>query len=386
MSGALVAPGDYAIAMLTDPFATPLEPAWRHILETLAREQGWPFGSNDRLAAGVAALSEAYNQDHAAPSRLTIEMQAARLGFFFPRDVPKGAAAVRELASLLSPHDGRVLRILDLGAGLGASTIGAARFVRAAGHIWPVESLAVDRDEIALRLAVRLAASVEGLALTSWTGELRSAPVRPPYDLILLGQVLCELDGAGTESDRAERHAQLLRSLLELLSPRGALVIIEPALRGPTRHLHRVRDRLATTGVTIYSPCLHAGGCPMLRREQDWCHEQLAVDLPDWLVPVARAAGLRSEGLTFAQLVLRRDGLTRRGALRVVSAPLRTKGRLDAWLCGEFSSGPDRRKVGRLDRHASDKNRVWDDVSRGELVVIEPLTERIDAETRIHRT
>ena len=29
----------------------------------------------------------------------------------------------------------------------------------------------------------------------------------------------------------------------------------------------------------------------MLAREGDWCHEDLPVDLPPWLVPVARADG-----------------------------------------------------------------------------------------------
>ena len=67
------------------------------------------------------------------------------------------------------------------------------------------------------------------------------------------------------------------------------------------------------------------------------------------------------EGLTFAYLVLRRDGRRRAGRFRVVSTPLVSKGRRDLWLCGTFADGADRRKVGRLDRHASPHNAAWSD-------------------------
>src|SRR5580700_2681488 len=93
-----------------------------------------------------------------------------------------------------------------------------------------------------------------------------------------------------------------------------------------TRHSHRVRDAVLSTPatappssrspVTVFAPCLHAAPCPALARDSDWCHEDLDVDLPGWLVPVAKAAGLRHEGLTFSYLVLRgAEGRGERGGL-----------------------------------------------------------------------
>jgi ribosomal protein RSM22 (predicted rRNA methylase) len=365
--------------MRPHPLVRPLEPEWQARLDALARARGWPESADPRLATGVIALSAAYNRDGRAPARLDATLQAARLGFFFARDVTKGAAGLRELLDhgAIGIPEGRPLRILDLGAGLGATTIGAARAIRAAGHDGPIEAMLVDREPTGLDLAAKLAEGVPGLTVTTRVGDAREADGR--FDLVLLGQVLCELDPE--RPDRDAIHAAWIADLLDRrLTEEGSLVIVEPALRDGTRHLHRVRDRLAAR---VYAPCLHAGACPMLAREADWCHEHVDVGLPEWLVPVARAAGLRWEGLTFAYLVLRRDGRRRPGRLRVVSEPLVSKGRSDRWVCGELPEGPGRMRLGRLDRHASDANAAWDALSRGDIVDVDPLEPRIGPATRV---
>jgi hypothetical protein len=118
----------------------------------------------------------------------------------------------------------------------------------------------------------------------------------------------------------------------------------------------------------------------------------MAIDLPEWLIPVARAAGLRFEGLTFSYLVLRRggptlaDALSARpgsGRLRVVSGVMRTKGKSEVFLCGGFSGGcadghlvVARKCVSRLLRHEGAQSegsaRRWTDLERGDLVVVDP--------------
>jgi hypothetical protein len=123
-------------------------------------------------------------------------------------------------------------------------------------------------------------------------------------------------------------------------------------------------------------------------RDTDWCHEDLDVDLPEWLAPVARAAGLRHEGLTFAYLVLRRDG--RRLAdgailpstatrLRVVSGAMPSKGKREAFLCGELEHEGERVagrvRAMRLDRDATSTNAPWDTVRRGDVLTIDPAPE-----------
>jgi hypothetical protein len=400
----------------------PLEADWREALDATARRRGWPTSQDvAKLGANVAELSAAYNDPARARAGMR-EAGAARLGWAFPRDVPKGAAAVRELVALGCVRldcEREPLRILDLGAGLGATTWGVLRALTAAGGRGFVDATWVDSDRAALELGVELArarhsepmslrvqAHGEGLA---WSDRVRETM---RFDLVLVGQLLSELDLELPDPERVQKHAAMLARWIEHhLEEHGSLVVIEPALRDRTRHLHRVRDSLLrlsdrTDGVghlshvTVFAPCLHAAPCPALARETDWCHEDLPVDVPSWLVPVAQAAGLRREGLTFSYLVVRRDGARlvdalptgqRRARLRVVSGAMPSKGKHEAFVCGELESGgalvPARARVMRLDRDARAPNAPWADAARGELLVVSPPPKlerpRIDSATII---
>jgi hypothetical protein len=368
----------------------PLEDDWREALDAIARSRGWPTSRDvARLGARVAELSAAYNDPARARAALR-DAGAARLGFSFVRDVPKSAAAVRELVATGTLRLDGQLRVLDLGAGLGATTWGLVRALEAAGQHGTVEATWVDADARALEV---------GESLVRARGDSRKGAVDlrvrtvarpvgplddlPRFDVVLAGQVLSELDVGAPDASRVEAHAALLAGWLERrVDDHGALVVVEPALRDRTRHLHRVRDALVTrAGVTLFAPCLHAASCPALAREGDWCHEDLPVDLPAWLAPVARAAGLRYEGLTFSYIVLRKDAARLVDALpappgaarlRVVSGPMPSKGKLEAFVCGDLGAGPARVRAMRLDRDETEANAAWDHAARGDLLVVTP--------------
>jgi hypothetical protein len=389
--------------MLGRELVRPLEEDWRETLDALARSRGWPTSHEvARLAASVAALSAAYNDPARARAALK-DAGPARLGFSFPRDVPKGAAAVRELVATGALHGAPALRVLDIGAGLGATTWGVVRALEAAGASGTVEATWVDADARALEVASALVQARQGsraekspegkgtVALRVATMALAAGELDdlPRFDLVLAGQVLSELDVGAPDATRVARHAALVSAWLERrVESHGSLVVIEPALRDRSRHLHRVRDAVVASGATVFAPCLHHAPCPALERETDWCHEDVPVDLPAWLVPVARAAGLRREGLTFSYLVLRKDGVRPGCAvplapsatrLRVVSGAIASKGKIEAFLCGELESA-GRRVVGRartmrLDRDASPANAAWDRLGRGDVLTIDPAPE-----------
>lgn len=356
-----------------------------------------------RLSAQVAELSARYN---AAPSDggpvAPRALAAARLLFSFPRDVPKSAAAVRELigTGLLTLRADRPLRVLDLGAGLGATTFGVARALAAAGQEGALDATLVDEDEGALELASDIAREL-------FRGPSRPVrvDVRPRVepvgadprigrqDLIVVGQALSELHRHLGPEERAMLHADWLEGLARHhLTPHGSLVVVEPALRERSRHLHRVRDALVARSLTLFAPCLHAAPCPALAHELDWCHEDLPVVLPKRLVPVARGAGLRWEGLTFSYLVVRTDGQTLRAALgsepalRAVSSLLRSKGKSEAYLCGDLAAGPGRALVRRLDRDGEGVDDGWQALARGSLVRVAPAPAangRLGGECRV---
>lgn len=376
----------------------PLSDDFRAVLDEVLRARGsGPVSDTAKMGPKVAEVSRLYNAGLAGSlQRAPIE---GRIAFSFARDVPKGAAAVRELvqAGLLGDDAevARPLRIVDLGAGLGAMTWGIARAVCPR----PVEALLVDDDAEALEVASAIArtAAKLGAGGASLVIETRRAPIAtgmklPAADVVVLGQVLSELDRDRSPEERVAAHAALLEDLLDrVVTSDGSLVVVEPALRDRSRHLHAVRDALVARGRTVFAPCLHAGPCPMLPAgETEWCHDDLDVDLPPWLVPLARAAGLRFQGLTFTHLVLRRDRETLRASsqadsgvadrlhLRVVSDLLVSKGKAEIFGC---TAGGDRVRLRRLDRDAPNPKKGegedrWVTLRRGDVVTLDLPDER----------
>ena len=361
----------------------PLESAWEGVLDEVlaARKDGSVRSSGDvaRLGPRIKELSRAYNAGEAEGRRTKLPIDA-RIAFSFPRDVPKGAAAVRELVASgwLAPRD-RPLRILDLGAGLGAMTWGVVRALEASGARTEVEALLVDEDPSILQAAeaiARAAAKLDApitLRVRTQTQSLASFVPKEQADVVFLGQVLSEMTPGADPVVRIEEHAGILRRLLETATVAdGALVVVEPALRDRTRHLHAVRDRLAAEGVTVFAPCLHAKACPILPDPVAWCHEDLAVDLPAWVVPLARAAGLRWQGLTFSYLVLRRDGKTMHVdapyRFRAISELLPSKGKTEVFACTEQGR---RDRVRRLERDEGKESGVlFETLRRGDVVAL----------------
>jgi ribosomal protein RSM22 (predicted rRNA methylase) len=291
--------------------------------------------------------------------------------------------------------------VLDVGAGLGATTWGVARALAAAGAKGSIEATWVDASARALDVAAEIVAARDGrdpvtVAARCIPQGVGKALPDGVFDLVLLGQTLSELDLELDAPARIARHATLLSSLLGRAETNGALVVIEPALRDRTRHLHAVRDAMlgSPSPPTLFAPCLHANACPALGVAGDWCHEDLDVDLPSWLVPIAQGAGLRWQGLTFSYLVLRRDSQTLESAaargpstVRVVSGMLRTKGKRELFLCGQLGAGAGRVRAMRLDRHANEANAAWDNLAKGDIVDVAPPLDperpRVLPETRV---
>jgi len=361
------------------------------------------LGARDRtgaaLAAAVAALSERYTTArHVLGAGEGAGELAARLRFFLPRDLAKVELALGELALAGALPARARWRVLDLGAGLGTTTLGAARFARRHGGVEALDVVAVDRDEAALGVLDALARATRDdgelarvavpVEVRTQVGDLEaavaasasasaSATAGPPFDLILVGLALNELWASAPHDDAIARRAALLVTLTDALAPDGSLVVIEPALRATARALQAVRDVLAARAEPphVFAPCLRAGPCPMLATERDWCHDDVPFALPPELETVAHDAGLRHEDLTSSHLTLRRDYRRLGDALaslpgtplRIVSERLESKGKVELFACGE----PGVVRLMLLDRHRGPDTRVLDEARRGTLCAIE---------------
>jgi SAM-dependent methyltransferase len=366
----------------SSPLAT-IDVRWLDLIDEVARAT---LGRDDlrgpALAVEVARVSRAYTRDRVVPGALaktprTSSARAARLRFFLPRDLGKVGiyglgGPLDDLYAAASLPSIRTWRVLDVGAGLGAASLGVAAFARASGAADALDVTAIDDDPRALAIFAHLAAAANAAASSSGPasgtvpltvplsvrtrtvdlGSSDTAETIPagPFDLIVAGFVLNELFLRASEAEALARRAALVRALCRRLALDGVLLILEPGLRETSRSLHALRD--AVLGVAPHAPagtvgpdeepaphvlypCTHARPCPMLFGDRDWCHDDLPVALPPPLAQVARAAGLRFEGLSFSALAFgRRPRVHVPGAFRVVSDVLRSKGKREAYVCG----------------------------------------------------
>jgi ribosomal protein RSM22 (predicted rRNA methylase) len=318
------------------------------------------------LATAVVDRSRRYTSERealAAPANPRADL-AARAAFFAIADALKPTVALAELRSRGALPAGR--RVVDLGAGCGAMSLGVVLALGAA----TIEL--IDRDAAALgigRAALAALARSRGVAVTATTrtADVATAAV-PAADLILMGTVLNELPAAAALA--------LVERALAALAPDGALIIVEPALRETSRALHAIRDAVLGRGLaSVFAPCTRTiAPCPMLADDRDWCHEDRPLELPPRAGAVSRLTGLRDSGMRFAYLVLRRPdqagnvaGADAPGALRVVSHPAAEKGKLSLHACGAGG----RVELRLLRRNRAEANRGFERAGRGDLIVVE---------------
>lgn len=354
-----------------------LEPRWRTHLDEIAARVGAIRVEDRALPLAIRAVSDQYNQRQFA-IRWTPAALGARLHFFLPRDQAKIAAAIRDIR-VADLNRESPIRVLDYGCGIGASALGLVRGLRARGVESDVSIDLYDADAAATKLASDVLSGLPKVA----TGPI-SRVGDDRYDLIVLGQVLVEIAGSVSEAASVDRVFRTLNELTrQNLAPDGRIIIVEPALRESTRRLQTLRDKVVSAGLAhVIAPCTHQGPCSMLLNPKDWCHDDLDVDLPDWLHPIARAAGLRWQGLTFSRLILG-DQASERPPFRVVAPPRDTKGKTERLLCGDHPDGSTLKWVDRLDRHRNETNAEWDTLSRGDGLSLPPRTRRVGTETQV---
>src|SRR5687768_9375882 len=126
----------HSLASVDAKLATVLEAARAVLAERLRARGLRQATAADVLADAVRRVSLAYRREAGSPAELMRDRDAidARLAFFLPRDLPKLIAPLRELAAAAALPQRERVRVLDLGAGLGTSGLGAAAFLLGADH------------------------------------------------------------------------------------------------------------------------------------------------------------------------------------------------------------------------------------------------------------
>ncbi len=267
------------------------------------------------------------------------------------------------------PEGDGPLRILDVGCGPGTGVAGL--------HAW------ADRQPNPRPMHVRGIDAVEAnAALYRETGRLLREMTGHPIECDAAAGDVRHLDGEAGSVDlimgmnvlnELPDHAlpRFLDRSADLLAPRGALLLVEPALRTTSRILLQLRDSAVENGWTVVSPCFRQGNCPALVNEKDWCHHDIPWERPAYIEWLDEEIGNIKKSLKFSCMVLRREPATAAGAdhapLRVVSELFVEKGRTWCFCCGEEG----RRIYQRNHRDRTDENGLFDGLMRYDAITLE---------------
>lgn len=211
--------------------------------------------------------------------------------FYFPQTFVRIRFPLREALLLhkwrpSSPE--HPVRVLDLGAGIGGATMGAALLLQEMPFVAGVEALAVDQSAESLRALTRLAREnkphLPRVQVSTSRGDLktwfRKASPEDRWDLIIASFSLGE---AFFEAEDEELH-QWVKTAFKRLRPGGLLLVTEPALRETSERIERLRNLIsAEQSGRIWAPCPHHQTCPLLEAGKYWCHEVRSWGVPDSL-------------------------------------------------------------------------------------------------------
>lgn len=263
------------------------------------------------------------------------------------------------------------MRVLDVCSG-------PAPFAFAALRHGAHEVYALDQNMQALQLG----ADVSGryglpLAIRRWNCFKGPLPVEGQFDLIILGHALYELF---PNSEEVLGQQQFVMELLNRLTPRGYLLLVEDSFPDPNRRLLKLRDRLVKEGIPVQAPCVWKGECPALQAGGAPCYAQRELQKPFLIKELQRAAGINLSSLKMSYLLLRSPQaawptLPPKRLYRIISPPVTSFHGTRYYLCGVDG----KKNLGsRLDPVPKEA-RPFDYLRRGELISIEEPLEHQNA-------
>lgn len=285
-----------------------LEQYWiQRACRTLGTSQ--PAHALQQMVPAIAKLSDMFTTERPGEFGRYGNDEQAQLAyglFFFPQTFMRISFLFQELSAACVPPAGSPLRMLDLGAGLGAATCAAA----AALSDRRVQIRAVDHAVGSLRILedifekARPALWPQAALSTDATGFNQPPRADEGLDLILVSFALNEAMQDQPDEAVEEWASRLLRAL----RPGGVLLLCEPALRVTSERLERLRDRMAARHpVRILGPCPHHRPCPLLRQGRVWCHEVRRWEVPASLAFLNSALHREVNVVKFSFLALARE-------------------------------------------------------------------------------
>ena len=314
--------------------------AYPPALENIWRARADAAGLFQGLETRVARLSDAFTVERA--ERLAEDYLAdpdGRLSyglFFFPQTFMRmrwTLAEARAAAGAPAPG-GNPLRVLDLGAGPGASALAcAATFAGRETRLTLLDRSAAALAEAENVFAAAREAVCPHASLETRVGDLRDPPeTAGGWHLITAGFSLNEaFDTAGDANMAVWAEEALAR-----LAPGGWLVLLEPGTQPAARRLMALRDGWAAADrIRILGPCPHRRPCPLGGVADSWCHEVRRWQPPESLERLNRRLFREVQVLKFSFLAVAREAPVAFGSYGRFIAPVhKAAGRLVSTVCG----------------------------------------------------
>lgn len=365
------------------------------------------FNDKDLLffSKGVKKLSTYFTEDRGSlpPNYLNDPvLRSGYLLYFLPINFLKIVHILNGFkpTEILSGH----VRVLDLGCGPGTSSLGLAHYYSSlitAKKIKPtsLDYTLVDVNYHALREAKTLMelfqkSTDKNLNMQQTTrtldfsrGNISKLLGNFRYHYIIISNALNEI---GDRSDKIKFVSSLMNHLDK---KNGRLIIIEPALKNPSRDLQSVRDEIVVNAKTgfVQAPCLNQQTCPLnIVNKRDWCHFYADWEIPGFIKKLDKLTGNKNEWLKLAYMVLSLQPREWPHLLkdyddswRVISNQMPTKGKKELVVCGPKG----RYHLERLDKEKSPNNSWFDYVRRGDVIPWFGATEeyRVDGRARLSK-
>lgn len=269
----------------------------------------FPAPAAERIAPWIRAhYRSAASKPSYRPGNSLEALETARQ-FLLPRDLVKVWIPCAEwLAVNGVPGPGENLRVLDRGAGIGASSAGLLLLASAAGVKAGFEISLEEENQEQLETAARVvaeAAALTGLKVKVSTGRLsevkssRPKDARGRHDLIFCSNAL---GNTAPEMDAVEAGLVAAQGLVRMLSSRGLLIMLEQALFRVSRSLSAVRDRLVQAEVPVFAPCVCSGNCPELAGQDSFCFHSIKAVNDPYLQKLGDLCGVKHHEVDFCYL------------------------------------------------------------------------------------
>lgn len=311
-----------------------------------------------KLQKGLETGTELFNQDYFVDR----DLLGAYLLYQWAIHYQQGLTLINEVPETT------IGRVLDIGSGPGAFAFAALRHGAR-------EVIALDRNMAALQLAAEVTGRY-GFPLTIRKHDALKVLPEGDFDLIILGHCLTEFF---PDTHKGWKNAQnaWIQTLLNKLSPKGYLLIVDGSYLHANRRILELRDQLVSQGLSVQAPCVWKGECPALQTQNSPCYAQRELEKPYLLKEIQRASQINLGSLKMSYLLMKSPKaawpeLPVQPLYRVISPPIDTHGGKRYYLCGTDG----KKSLGsHLTEHPSE-SRAFEYLKRGELIHFENALEK----------